>query len=95
MQRKQLFWKHISAIVSLLFLAPPTMRISLKLHSSSVLQNTKKLPNFSEVFLFLMLSFLEFEDDMLSEFLVVLSEFEFFSCCEVLLLYIGNVPHDS
>lgn len=42
-----------------------------------------------------MLSFLELEDNMLSELLVVLSEFELFSCCEVLLLYIGDVPHDS
>lgn len=69
-------------------------KISLLLHNV-ILEHKKKLPNFSEVFLILMLGFFELEYNVLSKLLVVLSEFELFSCCEVLLLYVSDVTHDS
>lgn len=42
-----------------------------------------------------MLGFLKLENYMLAEFLVVLAKLEFFSSCEVFLLYVGDISHNS
>lgn len=43
----------------------------------------------------LVLGFLELENDVLAELLVVLAELELFAGCEVLLLNGGDVTHDA
>lgn len=58
----------------------------------------KKSPDFSGDFQKnneLVLRFLKLENHVLAEFLVVLAEFEFLTCGEVLFLNVGDVTHDS
>ncbi|EKD29573.1 MAG: hypothetical protein ACD_78C00352G0005 [uncultured bacterium (gcode 4)] len=60
------------------------------------MDDKKPIPNVrNRFFYFLMLSFFQFKNNVFSEFLVVLSKFELFSSCEISLLYIGDVSHDS
>ena len=69
----------------------PMTNISLKLHN---LHTLKKPPISRRFFVILVLCFLELENHVFSKLLVVLSEFELLSSCEVLLLYVGDVSHD-